>query len=170
MNNSNQVLSLNTARKLHFYKVVNDISLETDKGNAVALVLLDLSSAFDMVDHNILISRLESCVGLQGKVLKWFQSFLTNRSFSVSIGQHSSSSRKLACGVPQGSILAPFLFSIFMLPMGAIFAGCHRARFSPQFYFLYLCYRWVLSLRGATGLDSHPSFIFYIYATDGCYL
>ncbi len=103
-------------------KVVNYIWLETDKGSAVALVLLDLSSAFDMVDHNILISRLESCVGLQGKVLKWFQYFLTNRSLSVSIGQHSSSSHQLACGVPQGSILAPVLF-------------------------LYSCCQWVLSLR-----------------------
>ncbi len=107
-------------RSLITFKSCNDIVLETDKGNAVVSMLLDLSSAFDMVDHNILISRLESCVGLQGKVLKWFQSFLTNRSFSVSIGQHGSSSHPLACGGSQGSILAQVLFSIFMLPMGAI--------------------------------------------------
>ncbi len=114
--------------------VVNYLLLETDRGYAVALVLLDLSSAFDMVDHNILISRLESCVGLEGKVLKWFQSFLTNRSFSVSIGQHSSSSHPLACGVPRGSVLAPVLFSIFMLPMGDIFENLFAD--DTQLYFL----------------------------------
>ncbi len=57
--------------------------LATDNGSAVALVLLDLSSAFDMVDHTILISRLENLVGIQDTVLKWFQSFLNNRKFSV---------------------------------------------------------------------------------------
>lgn len=81
-------------------KVLNDILLETDRGNAVALVLLDLSSAFDMVDHNTLISRLECCLGLWGTVLNWFSSFLRNRTFSVSIGQHNSSVCQIACGVP----------------------------------------------------------------------
>ncbi len=57
----------------------NDILMSTDAGNAVALILLDLSSAFDMVDHNLLQSRLKNCVGLRGTVLNWFQSFLTNR-------------------------------------------------------------------------------------------
>jgi len=66
-------------RKLHstksaLLKVTNGIMLATDNGNAVALVLLDLSSAFDMVDHSILISRLTN-LGIQGTVLNWFQSF-----------------------------------------------------------------------------------------------
>ncbi len=103
-------------------KVTNDIMLATDNGSAVALVLLDLSSAFDMVDHSILISRLENLLGFQGTVLNWFQSFLTNRMFSVCIGKYTSSTAHLSCGVPQGSILAPTLFSLYLLPLGSIFS------------------------------------------------
>lgn len=114
-------------RKLHstesaLLKVTNDIMLSTDNGNAVALVLFDLSSAFDMVDHKILISRLESYVGIQGIVLIWFRSYSTNRKFSVCIGKHTSSVVHLSCGVPQGSILAPTLFSLYMLPLGSLFS------------------------------------------------
>ncbi len=93
--------------------------LATDNESPVALVLLNLSSAFDMVDHTILISRLENLVGMQDTVLKWFQSFLNNR-FSVCIGKHTSSAAHLSCGVPQGSILAPTLFSLYLLPLGSI--------------------------------------------------
>ncbi len=91
-------------------KVLNDILLETDKGNVVALVLLDLSSAFDMIDHEVLLFRLENYVGLHGTVFKWFRSFLSNRSFRISIGQHVSSVYPFSCGVPQGSILSPIFF------------------------------------------------------------
>lgn len=75
-------------RKLHntesaLIKVLNDILLATDSGNAVALILLDLSSAFDLVNHNILISRLKNRIGLRGTMLEWFRTFLTNRKVSV---------------------------------------------------------------------------------------
>lgn len=102
-------------------RVLNDILMATDSGDFVILVMLDLSSAFDTVDHAILISRLESYVGLGGAVLNWFKSFLTNRTYSVKIGNLISSLRKLTCGVPQGSVLAPTLFSLYLLALGSIF-------------------------------------------------
>lgn len=96
--------------------------LTTDSGQFMALVLLDLSSAFDLVNHNVLISRLETCVGLRGTVLEWFRSYLTDRRFVVNIGHHSSSEIQLRSGVPQGSILGPALFSLYLLPLGSIFS------------------------------------------------
>ncbi len=78
----------------------------------VVLVLLDLSAAFDTVDHSTLISRLESDVGLKGTVLMWFQSFLYDRKLFVKLGNLSSSVAELTCGLPQGSILAPSLFPL----------------------------------------------------------
>lgn len=113
-------------RKFHFtetalLKVLNDIFLATDSGDSVVLVLLYLSAAFDTVDHNVLLSRLEHILGIRGSALHWFQSYLTNRSFSVNIGKFRSSSVPLTCGIPQGSTLAPMLFSLYMLPLGTIF-------------------------------------------------
>ncbi len=84
------------------------------------LVLLDLSAAFDTVDHNILLERLENWVGLSGMALKWFRSYLEGRGYYVSIGEHKSKWTSMTCGVPQGSILAPLLFSLYMLPLSQI--------------------------------------------------
>ncbi len=67
------------------------------------------------------LSRLENLVGIQDTVLKWFQSFLNNWKFSIHIGKHTSSAAHLFCGVPQGSILSPTLFSLYLLPLGSIF-------------------------------------------------
>ncbi len=75
-------------------------------------MLLDLTAAFDTVDHNILLERLENWVGLSGMVLKWFRSYLEGRGYYVSIGEHKSKWTSMTCGVPQGSILAPLLFSL----------------------------------------------------------
>ncbi len=84
------------------------------------LVLLDLSTAFDTVDHNILIQRLENWVKLSGMVHIWFRSYLEGRGYYASIREHKSQWTSMTCGVPHGSILGPLLFSLFLLPLSEI--------------------------------------------------
>uniref|UniRef100_A0A669CP39 Reverse transcriptase domain-containing protein n=1 Tax=Oreochromis niloticus TaxID=8128 RepID=A0A669CP39_ORENI len=103
-------------------RVFNDLLLITDTGCPAILVLLDLTSAFDAADHDILLTRLEQVVGLKGTVLTWFKSYFFNRSFSVTIGKYFSTPALLRCGVPQGSVLGPVLFSLYLLPLSSIFA------------------------------------------------
>ncbi len=90
--------------------VYNDILLAVDSGVSAILALLDLSAAFDTVDHTILVSRLEQYVGIQGVALQWFKSYLSNRSFAVNVGEFLSTSAPLTSSVLQGSILAPLPF------------------------------------------------------------
>ncbi len=90
------------------------------KWDFVVLILLDLSATFDAIDHSSLLSRLESWVDLKANVLKWYQSYLSDRKFLVKLGNFTSSAAPLTCGLPQGPILAPSLFSLHMLPLGSI--------------------------------------------------
>ncbi len=101
-------------------KIINNIRLNSYSGKISVLVLLDLGAAFDTVDHNILLERLENWFGLSGMALKWFRSYLEGRGYYVSIGEHKSKWTAMTCGVPQGSILAPLLFSLYMLPLSQI--------------------------------------------------
>uniref|UniRef100_A0A3B4T3X5 Reverse transcriptase domain-containing protein n=1 Tax=Seriola dumerili TaxID=41447 RepID=A0A3B4T3X5_SERDU len=101
-------------------KVINDLHINTDSKKISILVLLDLSAAFDTVDHKILLERLEKWVGLSGPVLKWFNSYLHDRKSYVSISDFSSNKKDVTCGVPQGSILGPLLFNLYMLPLSHI--------------------------------------------------
>ena len=77
------------------------------------LVLLDVSATFDTVNHTVLIDRLQSKVGLQGTVLEWFKSYLSNRGQHISIHGTLSRCFSLDCGVPRGSCLGPLLFVIY---------------------------------------------------------
>ncbi len=102
-------------------QVVNDLLLISDAGNHAALILLDLSAAFDTIDHSILLNRLKHFVGVQGTVYKWFAFYLEQRSFTVKLGNCFSYSAHSTSGVPQRSIMGPVLFALYMLPLGRIF-------------------------------------------------
>ena len=75
-------------------------------------MFLDLKKAFDTVDHEILLTKMNRC-GIQGKTLDWFTSYLTNRTQRCSVNVCLSDFTTLKCGVPQGTILSPPLFLIY---------------------------------------------------------
>ena len=101
-------------------KVQNDILLALDKQKVVCLMLLDLSAAFDTVNHKILLYRLEHTLGITGNALRWFDSYLSDRYQRVVVKGDSSKTYPLSCGVPQGSVLGPVLFTLYTSPLGDV--------------------------------------------------
>ena len=101
-------------------KVHNDIVCSLDKKQAVMLILLDLSAAFDTIDHQILLRRLHDDIGVRGVCLRWFSSYLQDRCQSVCIAGVSSPEARLPFGVPQGSVLGPALFVIYTAQIAEI--------------------------------------------------
>ena len=101
-------------------KVTNDLLLASNKDLVSILVLLDLSAAFDTIDHHILLHRLEYLIGIKGTALNWFKSYLSDRFQFVHVNDKPSIRTKVSYGVPQGSVLGPILFIIYMLPLGNI--------------------------------------------------
>jgi hypothetical protein len=101
-------------------RVLNDLLCSVDAGDLVLLALLDLSAAFDTIDHQLLLQRLSAEVGITGSALLWFSSYLTERYQHVMVGQSKSSQSLLTCGVPQGSVLGPVLFSLYTCQLGRL--------------------------------------------------
>ena len=101
-------------------KIHHDILQAIDNQNCVLLVLLDLSAAFDTVDHEILIHRLQNRFGITGKALDWLSSYLSCRTQQVMVNGTASKSHTLTCNVPQGSVLGPKLFVDYESPVGDI--------------------------------------------------
>ena len=131
-------------------KITNDILIASDKKTATVLLLLDLSAAFDTVDINRLIEILYSEIGIRGTALNWFCSFLRNRRMRVKINDTYSEVFELQFGVPQGSVLGPLLFNIYIRSIYKYvelsgfnikgFADDHQiyVSFCPEFQLLYL--------------------------------
>ena len=94
-------------------KIQNDLLMMLDKKENVVLLLLDLSAAFDTINHALLLKKLQNKYGITGTVLNWIQSYLSGRKFKVVINKSSSSDCLLEIGVPQGSILGPLLFILY---------------------------------------------------------
>jgi hypothetical protein len=101
--------------------LLNDfISESMDSGHQVDVIYTDYSKAFDRIDHDILISKLY-LIGIRGDLLRWFKSYIKNRCQSVVISNYMSSWVSIPSGVPQGSLLGPLLFNIFVNDIRANF-------------------------------------------------
>ena len=100
--------------------IQNDILLNTAKGSVTALTLLDLSAAYDTIDHNIVLDRLNIYYGLSELALGWFKSYLSGRRHSVKVGSTLSHPAVLHYGVPQCCVLGPILFSLYTNPVSSI--------------------------------------------------
>ena len=116
-------------RKFHstetaLLRIQNDLLVASNQQNVSALVLLDLSAAFDTIDHQILLTRLSSTFGLSDTALNLIASYLTDRSQYITVGEHRSSPAPLSTGVPQGSVLGPLLFTLYTTPIGQILSNC----------------------------------------------
>ena len=112
-------------------RMFDDINNMIQTDNVVIVVLLDLSAAFDTIDHPILLEKLLEDYGIDGTALLWFKSYLEKRSFSVKIDDKISTLLELLFGVPQGSLLGPILFILYIKKLQQIAA---KYGLSIQFY------------------------------------
>ena len=101
-------------------RVHNDMLFSIDQGRGGILVLLDLSSAFDTIDHIVLFNLWQDIFGISGSALDLLKSYLDGRTQCVPIDGIVSEYAKLVCGVPQGSVLGPLNFCACMYPIGSL--------------------------------------------------
>ena len=109
-------------------KIHHDIITSLDEGRCTVLASLDLSAAFDTVDHDILLHRLWTYYGIRGIAHQWFSSYLHDRQTKICINSSYSESRRLKCGVPQGSVLGARLYTMYTRQMSAIMDN-HSVRY-----------------------------------------
>ena len=104
-------------------RVCNDILVNCDKQLCTIMLLLDLTAAFDTVDHKVLLNILWFELGFRGRVYKWFVEFLSNRRQAVNIDGQKSAFKENKYGVPQGSVVGPFLFNIYVRHLIKVMQG-----------------------------------------------
>ena len=127
-------------------KVKGDILKAMDNQEVTCLVLLDLSATFDTVGHKILLNQLENHFGIKGMALQWIELYFTNWSQRVVIGDMNTTGTKsesisLKFGVPQGSVLGPILFTLYMCPLGQICASQVQYHLNADDQKIYLSFK-----------------------------
>ena len=105
-------------------KLIDDIFVAVDKKLGVVMLIIDLSAAFDTVDHRLLLNMLKFKYRITGSALAWLKSFLTGRLQRVKIGNSLSESLVVSFGVAQGSILGPLLFNLYCSSVNEVFESC----------------------------------------------
>ena len=101
-------------------RILNDVLCSADRGDLTILVLLDLSAAFDVIDHELLLSKLQYEMGITETALHWFIFYLAERTQRVCIYQTLSKNTPLICGVSQGSVLGRIFFAAYTSQPGKI--------------------------------------------------
>ena len=121
--------------------ITNDTMLLLDKGEDVFLVLLDLSAAFNTVNHTLWLAGLQKSFGIRGTVLQWFNSYLSDRTQFVNINEVNSTICDLLMGVPQGSVLGPVLYLLYTAPLAKVIRSYgldyHLYADDTQLYFAF---------------------------------
>lgn len=105
-------------------KLIDDILVACDKNLGVVVMIIDLSAAFDTVDHSLLLNQLQFKYHIVGSALQWLKSFLSGRSQRVKVGDTLSDSLIVEFGVAQGSVLGPLLFNLYCSSISEVFAAC----------------------------------------------
>ena len=104
-------------------KAQHDLLEALDKGSECVFVIIDLSAAFETLDHAILIQRLQHTFGISGTALAWLRSYLGHRYQTVVVGGERSTPQIRQYGVPQGSVVGPKLYSMYTVPLGRMLRG-----------------------------------------------
>ena len=108
--------------KTALLKVINDVVMSTCDRSTTVLLSLDISAAFDTIDHSILLDRTSFDFGIHGSALSWLRSFVIDLHQYVAVSAQKSSPVNCISGVPQGSVLGPLLFAMYVSPISNVIA------------------------------------------------
>ena len=115
----------------------NNWAYNIDRGSVNAVVFLDLKKAFDTVDHGILLSKL-NFYGFTKATSNWFKSYLNQRNQKCFVNGHLSGAQSLRCGIPQGTILGPLLFLIYINDLPNSLAHSHPRMYADDTHLTYI--------------------------------